>query len=190
MSDEVKKSAERKHRTIIEEGYINSQLPKEEKTFTRMYDDSVTLVSAGIETTGYTLSTATFHLLTNPNINARLRRELAEVWPDTNAIPSWRTLEKVPYLKAVITEALRITVGAATRSARINHHESMQYGDWQIPPHTAVSMSSSFTSLNKTIFPEPWAFRPERWLRGEESKQLEKYLVSFSRGARQCLGIK
>jgi cytochrome P450 len=32
-------------------------------------------------------------------------------------------------------------------------------------------------------------FKPERWLT-EDAKQLEKYLVTFSKGARQCLGIK
>lgn len=32
-------------------------------------------------------------------------------------------------------------------------------------------------------------FVPERWLKGN-SKSLEHYLVSFSKGARQCTGIK
>jgi len=31
-------------------------------------------------------------------------------------------------------------------------------------------------------------FRPERWL-APDARQLEKYLVNFSKGARQCLGI-
>lgn len=38
-----------------------------------------------------------------------------------------------------------------------------------------------------TIFPDPHQFLPERWL---DNKELDKYLVAFSRGPRMCLGIK
>jgi hypothetical protein len=42
---------------------------------------------------------------------------------------------------------------------------------------------------NPEIFPEPTVFDPERWLQ-EDSHDLDKYLVSFSKGPRSCLGIK
>lgn len=32
-------------------------------------------------------------------------------------------------------------------------------------------------------------FKPERWLMGN-AKQLDNYLVSFSKGSRQCIGMK
>lgn len=38
-----------------------------------------------------------------------------------------------------------------------------------------------------TIFPDPHQFLPERWL---DNKELDRYLVTFSRGPRMCLGIK
>lgn len=42
---------------------------------------------------------------------------------------------------------------------------------------------------NPEIFPEPAVFDPERWLQ-ENSHDLDKYLVAFSKGPRSCLGIK
>jgi cytochrome P450 len=39
---------------------------------------------------------------------------------------------------------------------------------------------------NERVFPEPFTFNPERWL---NNKGLEKYLVSFTKGSRQCIGI-
>jgi cytochrome P450 len=42
--------------------------------------------------------------------------------------------------------------------------------------------------FNADIFPEPDKFVPERWL--DESAELDKWLVAFSRGPRMCLGIK
>ena len=44
---------------------------------------------------------------------------------------------------------------------------------------------------NPTIFPNPRGFDPERWiLAAEKGENLSKYLVSFTKGSRQCLGIK
>ena len=45
--------------------------------------------------------------------------------------------------------------------------------------------------MDETIFPEPEKFKPERWLKArEEGFPLHRYLVSFSKGSRQCVGIK
>lgn len=47
-------------------------------------------------------------------------------------------------------------------------------------------MTSTLIHQNPTIFPSPHEFRPERWL---ENPRLDRYLVSFSKGSRQCLGM-
>lgn len=39
---------------------------------------------------------------------------------------------------------------------------------------------------DESVFPDPTSFRPERWL---ENPRLDKYLIAFSRGSRQCIGI-
>ena len=51
-----------------------------------------------------------------------------------------------------------------------------------------MSTSSWFIHHDPSIFPEPDVFKPERW-EGEEVKELEKYLVPFSKGVRMCLGF-
>jgi len=47
-------------------------------------------------------------------------------------------------------------------------------------------MTSVLMHLNSSVFPQPTEFIPERWL---EHPNLGKYLVSFTKGSRQCLGI-
>ncbi len=42
---------------------------------------------------------------------------------------------------------------------------------------------------NPTIFPNPRTFAPDRWLQ-TSSTRLHKYLIPFSRGTRQCVGMK
>lgn len=63
---------------------------------------------------------------------------------------------------------------------------------WEIPTGTPVGMTAVLVHLNADLFPEPRAFRPERWLDadGKRDRRLEKYILSFSRGSRQCIGIK
>jgi cytochrome P450 len=53
-------------------------------------------------------------------------------------------------------------------------------------------MDAFHMHMNESIFPDPSEFKPERWLgnpRGPSGlKPLGHYLVSFSRGARSCIG--
>jgi cytochrome P450 len=43
---------------------------------------------------------------------------------------------------------------------------------------------------DEAIFPDPYKYNPDRWVGQGKQKQLEKYMVSFSKGSRQCLGMK
>ena len=52
-----------------------------------------------------------------------------------------------------------------------------------------VSISNIFVHWNDEIFPDPHAFKPERWL-GKDEESLDMWLVSFSKGPRSCLGTK
>ena len=47
-------------------------------------------------------------------------------------------------------------------------------------------MTSTLLHHDESLFPDSKAFIPERWIK---DPSLDKYLVSFSKGSRQCLGI-
>jgi cytochrome P450 len=55
----------------------------------------------------------------------------------------------------------------------------------------AVSMSQWMQHRNETIFPDPMAFEPGRWLSemGKGSGGPDDYLIAFGRGSRVCLGM-
>jgi Cytochrome P450 len=45
--------------------------------------------------------------------------------------------------------------------------------------------------MDSTIFPNPESYDPDRWIRAaQEGLRLDRYLVSFSKGSRMCVGIK
>lgn len=68
---------------------LKSDLPPEELTLTRLQHEAISLVGAGVETTKWALTVASFHLLNNPPILARLREELAVAIPDPNHMPAF-----------------------------------------------------------------------------------------------------
>lgn len=56
---------------------------------------------------------------------------------------------------------------------------------------TPVSQSNLFVHMDPKVFPDAEAFKPERWIEAkEDGVRLDRYLVSFSKGSRQCVGIK
>jgi cytochrome P450 len=99
-----------------------------------------------------------------------------------------------------------LSYGVATRLARYAPDETLFYegsyipkGEttaktvkYVIPPGNAIGMTNVLIHHNPDIFPNPDKFEPTRWLTGEGKRriELERYLLSFSKGSRQCLGMK
>ncbi|KAI0423403.1 cytochrome P450 [Xylaria sp. FL1042] len=60
-----------------------------------------------------------------------------------------------------------------------------------IPRGTSVGMTSVLIHHNPELFPRSREFNPNRWLdeKGDRDRLLKKYILSFSRGSRQCIRI-
>ena len=83
-------------------------MPESELTDERLSKEAQVLLGAGTASTARTLDFVSYYILANKNIHSRLQEELKEPmanFPDE--MPSWAQLEKLPYLQAVIKEALR-----------------------------------------------------------------------------------
>lgn len=176
------------HKVVMED-YLSLDLSEHDKSLAVQFDTAGLFVTAGFETVAFTIEQAVFHLLDQPSCLAKLQDELSTAIPDASNVPTWTTLESLPYLTGVIQESLRMSVGVMSRLPRKNTREDLKYKNWIIPKNTYVGMSNRFTNYNAEIFPDPFSFNPDRWLQGEESRKLEKYMVSFSKGSRRCIGI-
>ncbi|KAL2062093.1 hypothetical protein VTL71DRAFT_6359 [Oculimacula yallundae] len=168
---------------------LDSDLPAEEITKDRMAQEAQVIIGAGADTTAHALSIITFHLLNSPDKLEKLRKELGAAFPDSNTSMKLTDVENLPYLSAVIQEGLRLSYGLSTRLARIAPDEVLQYKEYSIPAGTPVGMTSVMMHHNETIFPDSYTFTPERWLDPAVAKRLERYIVTFTRGSRQCIGM-
>lgn len=166
---------------------IYGDLPEQEKSMDRLVDEGQAVVGAGSITTAEMLSAMMYHLIAEPQIMKNLQSELQPVIQRSNGRPSQNDLESLPYLNAVIKEGLRLYYGISQRLPRV-HDIDMPYKDTIIPKGTPISMSSIQMHMDTANFPDPQSFKPERWLNKAGAK-LEKYLVPFGKGTRQCLGI-
>lgn len=173
------------HPTIFHE-LLSSDLPAEEKSFDRLWQEGASITGAGVETTSNTLNVILFYLIQNPPKLRRLREELQSTFPDPARDASWMELERLPYLNAVITEGLRKGMGVTSRFIRVAPRQNLQYKNYTIPAGFAVSMSTLPLHRNKYIYNKPDEFIPERWL-GENAKT---DLFVFGRGPRMCIGQK
>ncbi|KAL8745471.1 MAG: hypothetical protein Q9190_002381 [Brigantiaea leucoxantha] len=195
------------HKTIFSDLFA-ADLPTQEKDVTSFQNQAAGIVGAGIETTRAVMTLASFHILSQPEILKRLRQELEAAFPDLARPPTLTELERLPYLTAVIHEALRLSYGVSQRLPRISPRQPMYYSSYIIPPGTPVSMTTYICHHNESIFPDSHSFNPDRWLNNpkvvplkpatattntshnvKESKPLTRYLVSFSKGTRMCLGM-
>ncbi|KAF1975730.1 cytochrome P450 [Bimuria novae-zelandiae CBS 107.79] len=163
-------------------------LSAREKTVSRLTDEASILVMAASETTGRILAIIVFHLSRRRDILEKIREELRAVPSSTEKASSLHDLERLPYLSGAVKEGLRLHGGIVARSQRVCRNEALHYGGFTIPPGTPISTSSYFVHRNPKIFPKPSEFIPERWINHNETYSLDRYLVAFGRGTRNCVG--
>src|ERR1700691_2847862 len=89
-------------------------------TSKQLRDEAATLVIAGSETTGNTIAWACYLIAQHPQIQERLQAEADLVLAGGEA--SYETLARLPFTRAVITEALRLysPVWILPRRARVD----------------------------------------------------------------------
>lgn len=185
-------------RPTIFETLLKSDLKGDEMRPERLGDEATTVVAAGTETTSWTLTVITYHLLDKPQLLKRLVEELQTHIDDAKHLPRWTVLEKLPYLNAVVQEGLRLSYGVAGPVALEAPDEDLIYrGEFQkknveilLPKGSAMAISNFIMHHNETAFPDSHSFIPERWLDPNDRKKLEKAVNTFSRGPRACMGKK
>jgi cytochrome P450 family 110 len=138
-----------------------------------------TLLIAGHETTAITMAWAVYWLFRNPTALTRTREEIEALGPK----PDPEAYTKLPYLDAVIKETLRIRP-IVTEVLRTLTGPFELMGQ-PIEAGTTVAPSVSLVHADPKIYPEPDAFRPERFL---ERKFSPYEYIPFGGGNRRCIG--
>jgi len=142
----------------------------------------IQLFLTGYDTTSCAVTWTLYLLAQHPAAGAALVTELRDKLGDRD--PDMADLGALDYLDAVVKESLRPypTGPFGFRVAR----EPVTLGGWDLPRGTILAFSPWVTHRIASVFPEPAAFKPERFL-GERSYPRGAY-IPFGLGARSCVG--
>jgi cytochrome P450 len=120
-----------------------------------------------------------------------LQEELANA--DLSPLPQWVETSHLPYLCAVVKEALRIHAPVGFPLERVVPSGGVTLYGHYFPEGTIVSCNPSVIGFNKEVYGQRYAveeFWPERWLEADEQEEamMERRSMTFGAGKRMCLG--
>lgn len=135
-------------------------------TDAELRDELATLIAAGHETTATAIAWGAELLAHDPRV-AEQAREGGEA-----------------YLDALVKEVLRLRPPLPVGAARYVR-EPFAIGAFTIPPQVAILVDAAGVHEDPACYPEPHAFRPERFL----GRPADAYaFLPFGGGAHRCLG--
>jgi unspecific monooxygenase len=147
----------------------------------------ITFLVAGHETTSGALSFALYYLARHPEVAARARAEVEQVWGDSPA-PGYDQVAKLRYVRRVLDESLRLwpTAPAFAREARqdtvLAGEHPMRRGAWAMVVLPLLHRD-----------PEVWGedadrFDPDRFEAKAARSRPAHTFKPFGTGARACIG--
>ncbi|KAM5363917.1 hypothetical protein ACJZ2D_011769 [Fusarium nematophilum] len=151
---------------------------------------------AGSDTTAITLRAIFYNLLRAPEKMEKLLDELRGetergTFSKDNALVRWEDVRDLPYLGAVINEALRCHPAAGLPLERVVRPQGIHVSGQFIPGGTIVGCSAWVVHRDDSVFgSDPTVFRPERWIdaTAEQKAKMKNSLFSFGAGSRTCIG--
>ncbi|EJF60561.1 cytochrome P450 [Dichomitus squalens LYAD-421 SS1] len=168
-----------------------------------LYEQISTFIVSGHETTTQTLGFTIYELSRHPEIQAKLREELAAVKGE----PTYDDFQaRLPYLEAVLRETLRLYPGLPYIERVATVPDSIPLGEpvklsngevvSQIPvlPGQVVVIPCIAIHRMDSVWEDPDVFRPERWLKdlpaSEKLCSGWANTLAFSDGPRNCVGYR
>jgi cytochrome P450 len=140
-------------------------------TDAELRDELMTMLVAGHETTASELAWAFERLAREPAVLDRL---VAEIDADDGD----------EYLTATIQETLRRRPVLPNAEPRLVK-QPIEIGGWEYPPGVCLIANAYLVHHDPDVYPEPYAFRPERFL---DSPPGTFTWIPFGGGRRRCIG--
>lgn len=183
-------------------------VPDDRTTTLEVYSDMVDQLAAGHETSALALTYLYYELSRHPEMQDRLHQELRTLnpclkWPPAHdfTLPAAKDIEALPFLQALIQEALRLHAPIPGIQPRIT--PTVAGGVSLGPPGSKnqfvglpgnIRVSAMAYTLHKIpeVFPNPEEFVPDRWLPEYTSEaqmvEMNRHFWAFGSGGRMCIG--
>ncbi|KAH8724709.1 cytochrome P450 [Phaeosphaeriaceae sp. PMI808] len=152
------------------------------------------LTIAGSDTTATVVSALLFYLSRDQDVQDRLAKEILATFSSYDEIKAGVKLQSCQYLTAFLHEGLRMAPPVGADLSREVLARGMTIDGKYYPKGSVVGTAFWPMQYNADYYPEPYKFRPERWIVGEEGSTKESVALAesafcaFSTGSRGCVG--
>jgi cytochrome P450 len=156
-----------------------------------LWSEATFFLPAGGDTTSTLMAAVFFYLSRYPDVRAKLTKEIRHTFKSSREIASGPTLSGCIYLRACIEEALRISPPGGTtlwRDIPCDGQGPALIDGHAVPEGTRVGVNIYAIHHNETYFPDPWVYKPERFLSETEKELMGVAFTPFSIGYRSCAG--
>ena len=150
----------------------------------QLQDEVTIFIGAGTETTAMALAWTWYFLSTHPEVDRKLRAELAEVLGGRP--PTAEDLPNLKYTRMVIEEALRLYPPAWGMSRAALGADEI--GGYPIPAKATIALSPYVTHRHPAFWENPEGFDPERFTPECSASRSRYAYFPFGGGPRQCIG--
>lgn len=151
--------------------------------------EALTQLIAGSDTTSNSSCAITYYLAANPPVQYKLQKELDDaLGSEDEYVSTYEQVKRLPYLEAVINEALRIHSTSSIGLPRIAPEGGLTIQGIHFAQGTVLSVPSYTIHRDTKVWGEDAdVFRPERWFE-RDNATLQKAFNPFSYGPRACVG--
>jgi cytochrome P450 len=161
-----------------------------------LWAEAVFILPAGGTTVSTAISATFFYLSRHARVYDRLAAEIRTTFSTSSDIKTGPQLASCEYLRAVIDESMRMSppfVGTFWREPYSDEQGPWVVDGHTIPRGTIVGVNPYCIMHNEQYFPEPFEFRPERWLSLKDSSDetmttMRRAFATFCAGHTGCLG--
>ncbi|KAH8923828.1 cytochrome P450 [Atractiella rhizophila] len=144
------------------------------------------MFGAGSDTTAAAISIAIMAAACFPKKQAKLQDELDRV-VGRGRCPTFEDRPELPYTEAFVREAFRwrpVSSGGFAHAVT----EPFSYGGYHIPASAAILGNHWAITRDKSVYPDPDNFLPERFLKADERELNDLPHFTYGFGRRICAG--
>lgn len=150
----------------------------------QLSDQLMGLLLAGYETTANALTWTWYLLSENPWAGERVRREVRQALDGRS--PTAADMERIPYLRQVLDESLRLYPPAWMLGRRAIGDDRI--GGYDVPAGTVIAISAYTLHRHPSFWENPHSFDPERFNPANSAVRHRFAYIPFGAGPRQCIG--
>ncbi|MEV0764775.1 cytochrome P450 [Nocardia sp. NPDC050435] len=146
-------------------------------------DELLTMLHAGQHTVASSIAFALYLIATHPEVDARLRAELAGLG---GRAPGVDDVAGLPYLRNVLSETIRL-YPPAWGGVRESLGED-KLGGYSVPAGTAVVFSQYVTHRHPVFWPDAERFDPDRFTEAQSATRPRFAYFPYGGGPHLCIG--